>query len=89
MEDKTEITIDKYNKSITFINNGIGFSQFEIANEILDLIVNLQEKSKKYKEIIDKAIEYNKKVLTWTTNEEITDEIANENLSILKGDNND
>lgn len=35
------------------------------------------------KDRIDKAIEYNKKVLTWTTNEEITDLIAYHNLNIL------
>lgn len=38
------------------------------------------------KERIDKAIEYNKEVLTWHTNEEITDEIANENIRISKGE---
>ena len=36
----SEITIDKNAKQITFTNNGIGFSQFGIANEILDLIEN-------------------------------------------------
>lgn len=38
-----EIKINKFNKSITFINNGIAFSQFGIADEILDLITNLQQ----------------------------------------------
>lgn len=38
-----EIKINKANKSITFINNGIVFSQFGVANEILDLITNLQD----------------------------------------------
>ena len=33
---------------------------------------------------IDKAIKYNKEVLTWTTNEPITDEIAYKNLEILE-----
>ena len=41
-----EIKINKANKSITFINNGIAFSQFGIANEILDLITNLQQENK-------------------------------------------
>lgn len=39
----SEIIIDKNAKQITFTNNGIAFSQFGIANEILDLIEN-QEK---------------------------------------------
>ena len=42
-----EIKINKANKSITFINNGIAFSQFGIADEILDLITNLQEEINK------------------------------------------
>lgn len=46
-----EIKVNKVNKSITFINNGIAFSQFGIADEILDLITNLQE-------TIDKATQY-------------------------------
>lgn len=41
-----DIKIDKNAKSIFFINNGIGFSQFGIADEILDLIINLQEEIK-------------------------------------------
>lgn len=36
----SNITIDKHAKRITFINNGIGFSQFGVAKEILDLIEN-------------------------------------------------
>lgn len=36
-----------------------------------------------YKSRNEKAKKYNKEVLTWWTNEEITDEIANENLKIL------
>ena len=44
LKDKIkEIKVNKSNKSITFINNGIAFSQFGIADEILDLITNLQE----------------------------------------------
>ena len=35
-----EIKIDKSSQSITFINNGIGFSQFGVRREILDLIEN-------------------------------------------------
>ena len=53
----SEITINKHNKSITFINNGIVFSQFGIADEILDLITNLQEKNKELK----KKITFNEK----------------------------
>ena len=50
----SKITIDKYNQSITFINNGIGFSQFGVANEILDLIDNQQKRIDKAVEMIDK-----------------------------------
>ena len=39
-----KIKINKLDGSITFINNGISFSQFGIAKEILDLITNLQQK---------------------------------------------
>ena len=49
----------------------------------------LRKENKELQDRIDKAIEYNKKVLTWTTNEEITDEIANENINILKGGENE
>ena len=38
-----EIKVNKSNKSIIFINNGIAFSQFGVADEILDLIINLQK----------------------------------------------
>ena len=39
-----EIKVNKANKSITFVNNGIAFSQFGVADEILDLITNLQQR---------------------------------------------
>lgn len=41
--DIEEIKINKANKSIAFINNGIAFSQFGVADEILDLITDLQK----------------------------------------------
>lgn len=44
-----EIKINKLNKSIMFINNGISYSQFGIADEILDLITNLQQENEKLK----------------------------------------
>lgn len=44
-----EIKINKLNKSITFINNGIAFSQFGVADEILDLITNLQKENEELK----------------------------------------
>lgn len=50
------------------------------AKEIREKIELLQVLQSK----IDKAIEYNKEVLTWTTNEPITDEIAYKNLEILR-----
>ena len=53
-----EIKIDKNAKSIFFINNGIGFSQFGIADEILDLIIDLQEERKTlYKYTSEKGFE--------------------------------
>ena len=48
-----EIKINKSNKSITFINNGIAFSQFGIADEILDLITNLQQANKSITEQLE------------------------------------
>ena len=48
-----EIKINKANKSITFINNGIAFSQFGIADEILDLITNLQQDTEMYAQLKD------------------------------------
>lgn len=45
-----EIKVNKASKSITFINNGIGFSQLGIADEILDLITNLQDQVKGIRE---------------------------------------
>lgn len=67
-----EIKVNKANKSITFINNGIAFSQFGVADEILDLITNLQEENRQtkilkeryqlekevYKSRNEKAVEY-------------------------------
>ena len=38
----------------------------------------------KQKEVLDKIKEYAKEVLTWYTNEEITDEIANHILELLE-----
>lgn len=52
-----EIKIDKNAKSIFFINNGIGFSQFGIADEILDLITNLQEENNNLKEDFKRHID--------------------------------
>lgn len=55
-----EIKINKNNKSITFINNGIGFSQFfGVADEILDLITNLQTQLQQKENIINEVREYN------------------------------
>lgn len=45
----SEIIIDKNAKQITFTNNGIGFSQFGIANEILDLIENQENEIERLK----------------------------------------
>lgn len=51
---KDEIKVNKANKSITFINNGIAFSQFGVADEILDYITNLQN------QLEEKTYLYNK-----------------------------
>lgn len=71
-----EITINKNNKNITFINNGIAFSQFGVADEILDLIIELQEELKYQKEM---EIEYNEKhtklMKKYTKQKEILDKI--------------
>lgn len=48
-----EIKVNKANKSITFINNGIAFSQFGVADEILDLITNLQQENDRLNNIIN------------------------------------
>ena len=48
-----EIDINKFNKSITFQNRGIGFTQIGIAGEILDLIDDLQQENKQLKERIE------------------------------------
>lgn len=53
-----EIKINKNNKSITFINNGIAFSQFGVADEILDLINNLQNQLQQKENIIKEVREY-------------------------------
>ena len=47
-----EIDINKFNKSITFQNRGIGFTQIGIAGEILDLIDDLQQENKQLDEAI-------------------------------------
>ena len=54
-----EITIDKNAKQITFTNNGIGFSQFGIANEILDLIENQTKEIERLNNIINTMLEFN------------------------------
>lgn len=54
-----EININKSNKSITFQNRGIGFTQIGIAGEILDLIDNLQQENKKLKDKIPYIIQNN------------------------------
>lgn len=54
-----EININKSNKSITFQNRGIGFTQIGIAGEILDLIDDLQQENKKLKDKIPYIIQNN------------------------------
>ena len=68
-------------KFAKFININGEFKAYNNQEELIKLYADglndLQSK-------IDKAIEYNKEVLTWTTNEPITDEIAYKNLEILR-----
>ena len=54
----SEITINKNNKSITFTHNNIGFSQFGVADEILDLITDLQNQLQQKENIIKEVREY-------------------------------
>ena len=58
MNKERKITIYKENKSIEFINNGIAFSQFGIANEILDLIIDIQLENEKLHKVLDKIKEH-------------------------------
>lgn len=53
-----EIKVNKANKSITFINNGIAFLQFGVADEILDLITNLQEENERLKDLYRRTSEH-------------------------------
>ena len=53
-----EIDINKFNKSITFQNRGIGFTQIGIAGEILDLIDDLQQENKRLKDNWNKLKKY-------------------------------
>ena len=53
----SEIIIDKNAKQITFTNNGIGFSQFGVANEILDLIENQTKEIERLHSIIKEVRE--------------------------------
>ena len=54
----SEIIIDKNAKQITFTNNGIGFSQFGIADEVLDLIENQIKEIKRLKRRLEEYQEY-------------------------------
>ena len=56
----SEITINKNNKSITFTHNNIAFSQFGVADEILDLITDLQNKLQQKENIIKEVREFAK-----------------------------
>lgn len=66
----SEIIIDKNAKQITFTNNGIAFSQFGIANEILDLIENQEKEIEKLNNIIN---EINSIVEYWGYDKEHND----------------
>lgn len=55
----------------------------KLVKDLQGKIDILIEDNSQLEEIRIKAIEYNKEVLTWITNEPITDEIAYKNLEIL------
>ena len=57
----------------------------EKARKLFDTVMEIADERDLYKETIKEAIEYNQKVLSWITNEEITAEIAEHNLDILQG----
>lgn len=63
-----EIKINKANKSLTFINNGIALSQFGIADEILDLITNLQQENERLKDIVVEKDNQIKEMILQKTN---------------------
>ena len=85
----SEIIIDKNAKQITFTNNGICFSQFGIANEVLDLIENQTKEIEKLHSIIKEVREYiNKSSLGCDLDESETFFIKNDLLEILDKENN-
>lgn len=80
---KEEIKVNKANKSITFINNGIAFSQFGVADEILDLITNLQEENKELKKVYIKPTFTKREIEKYKSrNEKAIEYIGNGNIGI-------
>lgn len=87
-----EIKINKANRSITFVNNGIAFSQFGIADEILDLITNLQHQISLMEEDIRESKEINgelqqdneDKLKCIKSLKEQLESVINENQRLLK-----
>ena len=65
---------------------------FEINQELIHLmkrIIEIQQENKKYKEIIDKAIEYIKSYKIDYSPYELSDYNVRQILEILKGDSNE
>ena len=60
-----------------------------VIQEFADTIIQLQQENKKYKEIIDKAIEYIKSYKIDYSPYELSDYNVRQILEILKGDSNE
>ena len=79
----SETIIDKNAKQITFTNNGIGFSQFGVANEILDLIENQAQENESLNNIINELEKWLKnKIDGWKDDKNVSDTIYHERLAI-------
>ena len=84
-----KIDINKFNKSITFQNRGIGFTQIGVAGEILNLIDDLQQENKKLKDNWNKLKEYLNYQSERAVGEDeyVYDEIYNEMQELESSDN--
>lgn len=92
--------VDKYEESKKYLMEKYGYDEETINNIsqhkrhintkiLLDYITNLQQENKKYKEVIDKAIEYIEKDYSYTKRHDIPlltkdEQLAGKLLDILK-----
>ena len=65
----------------------IEMDKFKINNFVLDLLENKDKEIERLHSIIKEVREYAKEVLSWTTNEPITDEIGEHILEIVGKEN--